>query len=352
VARLAHQTHHHIALSVRMGKSVRVAVKSVDITYSVVKKSGYILDGTITVREGEKHQGPIIIFAHGTLSSGNHNFTDELTQKLSNELGMRSYRFNFRFDKSDAEPEHRYKYSGYEDDISDLEAVVASLRADGYIPWCFFGHSRGSNDVLMYAARHTQGRCESPELLGESKSDVYANDDICAAATMEFDRLGLALVVAAPRYDMTCMSSTIFSAEQIQSAKETGSAVWPTQRGDLQLRREDLVVTDSLMDMGKVVSNIPAEVPILLLHGTDDELIPVHDAHAYQKARSSVDVSIIDGARHAFRGKKQNKALLSTVTEWLAAKYPNIVLPPPSRCSSHNNLAELSGSIRDVTLQD
>lgn len=334
-----------------MGKSSKVAVKSVDITYSVVKKSGYVLDGTITVREGDKHEGPIIIFAHGTLSSGNHNFTDELTQKLSNELSMRSYRFNFRFDKSEAEPDHRYKYSGYEDDISDLEAVVASLRADGYMPWCFFGHSRGSNDVLMYAARHTKARCNTPELAGESKATDATAEMLSASAMLEFENLGLVVVVTAPRFDMSKMSATIFSEEQVRAAQEVGAAVWPTQRGDLQLLREDLEVTDSRMDMGEVVRSIPAEVPILLLHGTDDELIPVQDAHAYVKARPAIDLVVIEGARHAFRGKKQNKALLSAVTDWLGAKFQRIALPPPSRCSSHQDLAELSGSIRDVTLQ-
>ena len=332
-----------------MGKNNKPVVKSIDFSYSVVKDSGFVLDGTITVREGEPQVGPIIIFAHGTLSSANHNFTDDLTQKLSNELGMRSYRFNFRFDKSDAEPEHRYKFSGYEDDVSDLEAVVAALRADGYSPWCFFGHSRGSNDVLLYAARHTSGRnCSPCELDGESKSENTESEE---SSPLSFSSLGLAVVVAAPRFDMSRMSKTIFSAEQIEAALETGCAVWSTQRGDLQLRREDLVVTDHLMDMDTVVNSIPAEEPILLLHGTDDELIPVQDASMFQKARSSIDVSIIDGARHAFRGKKQNKVLLSTVTEWLGAKFQNIQLGETKEVSVHAR-CDLVSSIRDITLLD
>jgi alpha-beta hydrolase superfamily lysophospholipase len=72
--------------------------------------------------------------------------------------------------------------------------------------------------------------------------------------------------------------------------------------------------------MGKAVETIPACVPILLLHGTDDELIPCEDAQAYKAARESIDVTIVDGARHAFRGKKQLKQLLTVCTEWLGEK--------------------------------
>jgi hypothetical protein len=49
------------------------------------------------------------------------------------------------------------------------------------------------------------------------------------------------------------MSQTIFTAEQLEEAESNGSCAWPTQRGDLVLRKEDLVVTNSLMNMAGVV---------------------------------------------------------------------------------------------------
>lgn len=322
-----------------MGKPKTPAHKSIDTPYMVTKHSGAILDGMITSREGEPMVGPIIIFAHGTLSSANHNFTDELTQKLSNELGLRSYRFNFRFDKSEAEPDHRYKFSGYDDDVSDLEAVVKSLRADGYSPWCFFGHSRGSNDVLLYATKHTTEESNNSD--EECKNDSFD-------PAYHFGANKIALVVTAPRFEMARMSTTIFTPEQLSAVQETGSCVWPTQRGDLLLTKEDLAVTDSLMDMGKVVETLPSAVPILLLHGTDDELIPVEDAHLFKKARTSIDVSIIDGARHAFRGKKQNKALMSVVSEWIDATYSKMQF---ISIATDDIVSAVSANISKVTVQ-
>ena len=73
--------------------------------------------------------------------------------------------------------------------------------------------------------------------------------------------------------------------------------------------------------MCDVLSKIPEEVPVLLLHGTDDELISIEDAESYKKARSSIDLVIIDGARHAFRGKKQLKFFLSATSEWIDNQY-------------------------------
>ena len=73
--------------------------------------------------------------------------------------------------------------------------------------------------------------------------------------------------------------------------------------------------------MCDVLSKIPEEVPVLLLHGTDDELISIEDAESYKKARSSIDLVIIDGARHAFRGKKQLKLFLSATSEWIDNQY-------------------------------
>jgi alpha-beta hydrolase superfamily lysophospholipase len=92
-------------------------------------------------------------------------------------------------------------------------------------------------------------------------------------------------------------------------------------KGELFVTKEDAEVVISQLDMTNVLSSIPSQVPILLLHGTDDELISVDDAHSYKNARKSVDLTIIEGARHAFRGKKQLKQLITTVTDWIDIKY-------------------------------
>jgi alpha-beta hydrolase superfamily lysophospholipase len=75
------------------------------------------------------------------------------------------------------------------------------------------------------------------------------------------------------------------------------------------------------MDMGRTLSQIPSTVPVLLFHGTDDELIPLDDAKSYKAARPSIELQVIEGARHAFRGKKPLKLLLNTAVSFIQREH-------------------------------
>lgn len=81
------------------------------------------------------------------------------------------------------------------------------------------------------------------------------------------------------------------------------------------------------MDMAVVLSQIPAETPILLLHGTDDELIPLEDAKGFKDTRPSLELVVVEGARHAFRGKKQLKAFLAASVNFIQKHFMNFYSP-------------------------
>ena len=130
----------------------------------------------------------------------------------------------------------------------------------------------------------------------------------------------LALVVLVPRFHMPQMVTSIFSAEQISELESKGSFPWHTQRGELVVTKEDAEVVLQNMDMSAITQSIHPNVPILLLHGTDDELIPCSDSLSYKETRPSIDLVVVEGARHAFRGKKQNKVVLTSISQWLGEK--------------------------------
>ena len=123
-----------------------------EVQYDVSRPSGRILEGTLTVPKDSKREGRILVFLHGTHSNRNHNFVPELCTKLVKDHGISSYRFDFRVGPTTAEPDHRYKFSGYNDDVNDLECVIQSLVQTGYTICGIFGHSRGANDALLYAS--------------------------------------------------------------------------------------------------------------------------------------------------------------------------------------------------------
>ena len=79
--------------------------------------------------------------------------------------------------------------------------------------------------------------------------------------------------------------------------------------------------------MAVAVSQIPAQIPILLLHGTDDELIPLEDAKSFKESRPSIELVVVEGARHAFRGKKQLKAFLAASVSFIQKHFNSFYAP-------------------------
>jgi hypothetical protein len=170
-------------------------------------------------------------------------------------------------------------------------------------PTGILGHSRGANDALLYASQHCH------------PADPTADE---GAASALLDPKRLVVISCAPRHTMPAMLTTWLSMEQLLAIEEQGHCDWPSsQTQGLIVTKQDANVLLHELDMGAVVQAIPPTVPVLLLHGTDDEIIPVADASLFQQARPDIDVVLVDSARHAFRGKKPVKALLSAVSSFL-----------------------------------
>jgi hypothetical protein len=159
-----------------------------------------------------------------------------------------------------------------------LKTVITQLRKDGFSPFCLFGHSRGANDVLIYSSKFTTASksiesCESTtsivdevENKGDSRESAvktgfrpmtpttiatissssqlsevtekintfsFEKGDIISQTEVEkeveilkesatlsdtshlLDAEKLMIVVAAPRFNMPTMLTTLFTSEQI-----------------------------------------------------------------------------------------------------------------------------------------
>ena len=202
---------------------------SVEEAFNVTRPSGRQLQGTLLLPKKEEsviRSGPCVVFVHGTLSDRNHNFVPELCAKIVKEIGCATYRYDSRFGPSEEEPEHRYKFSGYADDVDDLKHVIFGLQLAGFEIFCLVGHSRGANDIMLLAAE-------------ESTNIIQAKDDSMIRPHL-FDIHKLALVAAAPRFHMPSMLYTLFSEEQIaQLDTHTEAFAWNTQRGELTVTKDD-----------------------------------------------------------------------------------------------------------------
>lgn len=206
-----------------------MATASYEEAFNVTRPSGRQLQGTLLLPKKEEtiiRSGPCVVFVHGTLSDRNHNFVPDLCVKIVKDVGCATYRYDSRFGPSEEEPEHRYRFSGYADDVDDLKHVILSLQNEGFEIFCLVGHSRGANDIMLLAAE-------------ESTNIIHAKDDSLVRPHL-FDISKLALVAAAPRFNMPRMLYTLFSEDQIAQLDTHMEAFpWNTQRGELTVTNDD-----------------------------------------------------------------------------------------------------------------
>lgn len=249
---------------------------------------------------------------HGLLSNRDHNFAPALAEALSKATGSAVYRFDCRFSpEPEKEPEYRYRFSGFLDDVDDLLVVLRHLKADGYAPWCLVGHSRGANVALLAGA--------DEEIL-----NLFPN------------RRPLLCSLAA-RFTMPDMFRRIFSEEQQRAVDDPACGhefVWESKRGSLVVLKADADVVREKMDMKSVVQKgIPADVPILHVHGQDDEVISIEDAKNFVPARKEAhpdcdaEMVVVEGSRHAFAGKKPSRTLIETVVAWVVKRAEVVGVP-------------------------
>jgi alpha-beta hydrolase superfamily lysophospholipase len=119
---------------------------------------------------------------------------------------------------------------------------------------------------------------------------------------------------------MPAMYTRLFDETVRGRVESEGSSIWTTKRGDLLVTKEDALIVQEAFNMETVVQAITDTIPVLLLHGEDDEVIPVQDALALKAARESTTLKICPGARHAFSGKVATRFLIKTVTDWVAER--------------------------------
>lgn len=295
------------------------------VAYDVCRASGVVLPGALCRRSASPGGTtvPAIIFCHGLLSHRDHNFAPSLAEALVRETGCAVFRFDFRCSAADArEPVYRYRFSGFEDDLDDLGVVVRQLRRDGMQPWLLLGHSRGANDVLLFASQHHELMATpSATPVGDDAPAASSSASTSGVAALSSKRLPPFTVIAvSARFHMPAMYTRIIADEIKARVASEGLSPWPTKKGDFVVTADDVRIVSEDMDMGKAVASIPPHVRILLCHGTEDEIIPVSDAHAFLAARPSIDLKIVEGAKHPFSGKPAMRALVQTVTAWVAAR--------------------------------
>lgn len=225
---------------------------------------------------------PIVIFTHGFKGFKDWGHFNLLARYFS-EQGFVFVKFNFAYngttveDHSDMHDLEAFGNNNFTLELDDLEALIDLLH-DPAGPLLqseldlnriyLVGHSRGGGAVILKAAE---------------------DERVKAVATWS----------AVSDYDQR------WSDEQMQQWKQDG--VWwvPNARTGQQMPLyyqivEDFTQNRHRLDIPQVIQKM--RQPLLILHGEEDETLPVAMAHALKQRKPDAEMHLLPATNHSFGG--------------------------------------------------
>ena len=231
--------------------------------------SGEVLDYTFHAgTEGSRH---IAVLGHGVTGNKDRPFVVALAEGLA-AAGIHALRFSFA---GNGASEGRFADATISKEVEDLGAVLSAL--DGYSV-CYVGHSMGGAVGVLRASLDERIR-----LLVSLAGMVHTH----AFAEREFGE-------EVP--DEGCM--------------------WDEPDCPLsQAYMDDMAQIDTVVRRGAEIV-----VPWLLVHGSEDDVVPIADSHdILARARDNAELVAIDGADHVFSEHAQ--VMVEKVVGWLQEQW-------------------------------
>lgn len=231
--------------------------------------SGEVLDYTFHAgTEGSRH---IAVLGHGVTGNKDRPFVVALAEGLA-AAGIHALRFSFAGNGASG---GRFADATVSKEVEDLGAVFDAL--DGYSV-CYVGHSMGGAVGVLRASRDERIR-----LLVSLAGMVHTH----AFAEREFGE-------EVP--DEGCM--------------------WDEPDCPLsQAYMDDMAQIDTVVRRGAEIA-----VPWLLVHGSEDDVVPIDDSHdILARASDNAELVVIDGADHVFSEHAQ--VMVEKVVGWLQGQW-------------------------------
>jgi len=246
--------------------------------FSIPGAEGEVVRGSVHVPADDPGGAlPVLLVLHGFKGYQDYGFFPYLTQRLA-DSGLAAVRFNFSHSGIDDDPStfgrpDLFERDSWSKQLADVQAVIAAA---------------GGNR-LPHAERMAPSRLA---LLGHSRGGVTA---LLTAGSDA--RVGAVISLSAP-------ASADMPEYERNIIREQGSIVSPSSRTGQELRIgrawvEDLDHNAAQLDLPAAVGRITA--PLMIVHGTADESVPVACAHQIASAYLGVpEMLLLDGAGHTF----------------------------------------------------
>jgi alpha/beta superfamily hydrolase len=240
---------------------------------SILNKEKEKLAGILHKSSGKR----LVIVCHGHTGNKDRPVPKSICQVLQ-KTGWNAFRFDF---SGNGKSQGRFEDSTFSKEAQDLRSVIDHFHKKGCGPIGIIGHSMGAAVCVLEAARDR--------------------------------RIGLVVSISSPAHLSESFSELLAHSRTRK------------RKGEIQLYREGtnewLTISKAFLDDLK--RNKPLEsvkrirVPILFVHGTKDESVPImHSEELFINANVPKELALIHGADHCFTGKKHLKALLKEIREW------------------------------------
>lgn len=213
----------------------------------------------------------VALCCHGMLSNRGGE-KHRLLSQLLHVRGLPTLRFDFA---GRGDSEGNLMHLSYSNEKQDLQAAIDYLVGRGAERFVVFGSSMGGAVALLWAAREER---------------------IVAVATLA--AVGLPAEIAS-RYP-----------EQIMTWEKQGYLDLPEGRIGLAF-----VEDAQTHDVTSAVRVLRA--PILVVHGSEDEVVPLTDAHDIATAARNASLYIVDGADHRFSNPQHLRPTMNLIADFL-----------------------------------
>ena len=225
--------------------------------------------------EGDSESKNIVVLGHGVTGNKDRPFIVELAKVLA-ATGIPALRFSF---SGNGASEGKFTDSTISKEVDDLGTVLGVL--EGYAV-CYVGHSMGGAVGVLRAS----------------------NDS----------RIQLLVSLAG------MVHTRAFAQREFGDVTPDAGFMWDDPDCPLsQAYMDDLGEIDSVVSSASRIT-----VPWLLVHGDEDDVVPIEDSHdILAEANDSAQLITLEGADHVF-SDESTSIMVQEVVAWIKTRFSNL----------------------------
>ena len=223
--------------------------------------------------EGKSHTDTLVIIGHGVTGNKDRPFVTALAEGLAGE-GYPALRFSFT---GNGDSEGTFQESRISKEVEDLRSIL-DVVADGEKTIVYAGHSMGGAVGVLTTSK-----------------DSRINKLVSLAGMVH-----------------TAKFCKVEFGDQIPGK----GFMWDEPDCPLSEKYvDDMNSIGSVLEKGTEIS-----VPWLLIHGTEDDVVPIDETHEiFEKAGENAQKIVLEGADHVFSKPVDVSKMIEAIVSWLSS---------------------------------